>query len=1074
VTIDQLLKKWLGQEGGAERANYQMFLTELTLALGLPTPEPKGQGLGEYQFEAPVKSQAVLGTKGTGRIDLYKRDCFILEAKQSQLKEGEAAPPDPAGPPPEPLKDLFGNIVGFQEPKGKAPPRYDRLMADARVQAERYALALPDEHRTPPFLIVADIGRTFELYFDWAGNGRGYGPFPDERHYRVRLEDLASADKIAPLDLTAANTLRAIWTTPAEIDPRLKAAAVTRDIAELLSKVAAQLEKEERDRNPGAVEIALGIEATSLFLMRMLFCMFAEDVELLPKDSFKRFLADAKGRSELFWRDGLTNLWSRMNSPDETNRFWSQGDAIVRYFNGNLFANTRIYDLPPEHKEYLLIAAGKDWRAVEPAIFGTLLEQVLTAADRSRLGAHYTPRAYVERLVQATIMDVLTPEWVAVRDAARAKADAGDTAAAIADACAFHRRLNDLRVLDPACGTGNFLYVAMEQLLRLEGEVRQFVVGLGGTLAPAVLPNQFLGLELNPRAAVIAELVLWIGWLRYRLANTPEAIVDPVLPPLANINGGTHGGYDAVLVRTLTGEPDTQKPRRPEWPEADYIVGNPPFIGKGSIIREALGNEYVEALWRANTEVPKSADFVMHWWDRSASILTAPGTRLKRFGLVTTNSITQVFNRRVTDRYLNPENARCANLVLAIADHPWRAATEDTAAVRIAMTVAEVGSSEGRLLRITHESGIGTDEPQIETAEVIGPISSRLRPNDDLPEPVPLLANRGLSNTGMLLAGSGFKVDHITAQELSRDDGAEKIVRPYVSGGEILGRPRGRFVIDLHGLDEKGARQSFPRAYDHLLRKVHPVRATNNDPQRKSKWWLFGRANTSLRAQIDALDHYIGTTETAKHRVFQLIPTSVVPDHMVITIGLGVFGFGVLSSTVHVEWSLEFGGTLEDRPRYNKSVCFDPFPFPVASDKIKAQVEELAAELDETRRKVLSENPRLTMTLLYNLVEEVRSGAPISPDRDREVVRARARIVAKLHKDLDQAVADAYGWGDEWRRAPLPPGEIVARLVRLNAERAAEEAQGHFRWLRPDYQVPRFAPAAAKTKPFKPPAPKPT
>jgi hypothetical protein len=570
VRLDDLLKKWLGREGGAERANYQMFLTELCHALDLPAPDPKGSGLGEYQFEAPVKSEAALGTKGTGRIDLYKRDCFILEAKQSQVKPGEALPSDPPPPPPEPVYDLFGNPVGFEAPKGKAPPRYDRLMADARIQAERYALALPSDHRAPPFLIVCDIGRSFELYFDWSGNGRGYGFFPDQQNYRVALDDLSSERKIPGLQRTALETLRALWLDPAGIDPRLRAAEVTRDIAVRLSRVAAQLEKDQRDARPGDAEIALGIEATSLFLMRVLFCMFAEDVELLPKDSFKRFLSDAKERSAQFWRSGLSDLWSRMNDPAEANRYWSFGDAVVRYFNGNLFAAARVYDLEPEFKGELFVAANKDWRSVEPAIFGTLLEQVLTAKDRAKLGAHYTPRAYVERLVNATIMDVLRPEWEAVREQVRdlenpprngeepvvggsvmpAKAGiSGRMGAAPGPALTpaevpafagttdplallrgFHERLTALRILDPACGTGNFLYVAMEQLLRLESEAIQLAAELGGKLEPQVHPNQFLGLELNPRAAVIAELVLWIGWLRHRSPTIPHRSASPCCP----------------------------------------------------------------------------------------------------------------------------------------------------------------------------------------------------------------------------------------------------------------------------------------------------------------------------------------------------------------------------------------------------------------------------------------------------------------------------------------------------------------------------------------------------------------
>jgi hypothetical protein len=1062
VTIDQLLEKWLGTEGGAERANYQMFLTELCQALELPAPDPKGSGLGDYQFEAPVKSEAALGKKGTGRIDLYKRAHFILEAKQSQVKPGEAQPEDAPEPPPQPIYDLFGNPVGYEAPK-RGAPRYDRLMADARLQAERYALALPSEHEAPPFLIVADIGRSFELYFDWSGNGRGYGFFPNQQSYRIGLEDLASDAEIQPLKKTARDVLRAIWTAPGSIDPRLRSAEVTRDIAVRLSNVAAQLEKDQRAahklRNEG--ELSLGIEATSLFLMRLLFCMFAEDVELLPKKSFQRFLEDAKDRSPQFWKTGLSDLWSRMNSPDEANRYWSFGDAIVRYFNGNLFANAQVYDLPPEHKGELLIAASKDWRSVEPAIFGTLLEQVLIEVERAKLGAHYTPRAYVERLVNAVVMDVIRPEWEEARKQARARFETGERDLALASIRVFHERLIALKILDPACGTGNFLYVAMEQLLRLEGEAIQLAAEFGSIIAPAVHPNQFLGLELNPRAAVIAELVLWIGWLRHRLANYPDSIGEPVLPPLSNINEGTHGGFDAVLVRTPTGEPEIGNPRRPEWPEADFILGNPPFIGgKGSGIRTTLGSEYAEALWKANPRVPASADFVMQWWDRAADILTRPGTQLKRFGFVTTNSITQVFSRKVIEGWLSRSHGsgedRCLSLILAIPDHPWTRAGPDAAAVRIAMTVAEAGEHDGCLIEITGEHKLDTDEPQLEERTTFGRINADLTVGTDVTKLVPLKANEGLSCNGMMLAGQGFKVDRKTAERLIREDGeaAETVVRPYVGGGELLQRPRERFAIDFFGLTEAEARQRFPAAYQHLLETVKPERDKNRDEAMRQKWWLFGRTRGELRSANTGLSNYIVTTETSKHRVFQFISTDVVPDHMVIAIGSDdAFHLGVLSSSIHMEWALRVGGWLGfgNDNRYNKSKVFDPFPFPHAASEQRAPISAIAKELNSTRRLVLKENEKLTMTGLYNLVEAVRSGA-LSPDHEAQATRARARIVAKLHEDLDAAVAEAYGW--EW---PLTPGEIVARLVALNHERAAEEKAGTVRWLRPDYQMPRFA-----------------
>lgn len=1089
MTLEQLIARWTGTEGGAERANYQMFLSELTQALDLPSPEPKGAGLGSYEFEAPVKSEAALGRKGTGRIDLYKRDCFILEAKQSQLKPGEQAPAEPAMPAPEPLRDLFGNVIGYDAP-AKLAPRYDRLMSDARLQAERYALALPGAHKAPPFLIVADIGRAFELYFDWAGNGRGYAPFPDERHYRIALTDLANDTPLAGVERSPADVLRAVWTDPASIDPRVRAAAVTRDIAKRLSRVAEQLEKDERDRHPGKVEIALGIEATSLFLMRMLFCMFAEDVELLPTDSFKSFLEEAQKKSVHFWRNGLRDLWSRMNDPHEVNRYWPYGDAIIRYFNGNLFSGTQIYDLPDEFKQELLVAARKDWRKVEPAIFGTLLEQVLTATDRAKLGAHYTPRAYVERLVEATIMEVLRPEWEAALGRARTLADAGDSAGAIDEARSFQRRLGEIRVLDPACGTGNFLYVAMEQLLRLEGEVRQFLLALGDAAPPIVQPNQFLGLELNPRAAVIAELVLWIGWLRYRLANTPEAIGEPVLPTLTNINMGRHGGYDAVLVRTDTGEPDVANPRRPEWPPADFIIGNPPFIG-AKLFRERLGGDYAEALWAANPRVPKSADFVMHWWDRAADILTRPGTSLRRFGFVTTNSITQVFSRRVIEGWLAspvPDDAEVAtgvsseggsdaspssspvppapagagrlHLVLAVPDHPWTRVTKDAAAVRIAMTVAQAGAGTGKLVRITGERALATDAPELDEAAHYGSVNADLSVGTDVTRAVPLKANEGLSSPGVKLHGAGFIVTPAEAKALGLGlrPGLEAHIREYRNGRDLLQRPRNVMVIDLFGLNEFELMERYPEVYQHILTKVRGDREkqvekspTNDAKAYLKNWWLFGKPRTELRPALDSLARYIVTPITAKQRIFLFMAGTVLPDDALIVLASeSAMVLGVLSSDVHLNWFSTRSGTLEDRGRYNNSLVFDPFPFPDATTAQAEAIGAIAERLDATRRAALAEDDRLTMTGLYNLVAAVRAGTLAAAD-EAKAVRARARIVAKLHDDLDAAVAAAYGW--EW---PLAPAEIVARLVALNAARAAEEAAGHVRWLRPDYQVPRF------------------
>jgi len=238
-----------------------------------------------------------------------------------------------------------------------------------------------------------------------------------------------------------------------------------------------------------------------------------------------------------------------MGDPTETDRFSSTVRATVRYFNGNLLYGAKVYELDPLVIDTLKVAANTEWNRVEPAIFGRLLEHALVPSERGKLGAHFTPKPFVERLVDATMMDVLRPEWLAVEARARAFADAGDQAAGRAELEVFHAWLTEIRVLDPACGTGNFLYVSMERLMVLEGEVVELIVELGGEARLKVGPQQFLGIELNPRAAVIAELVLWIGWLRRRIENDPHPIEDPVLHPIKAINDDDHGGRDAILMR---------------------------------------------------------------------------------------------------------------------------------------------------------------------------------------------------------------------------------------------------------------------------------------------------------------------------------------------------------------------------------------------------------------------------------------------------------------------------------------------------------------------------------------------
>ena len=527
--VAAFVAKWQNTPGGAERANYQLFLGGLCHVLGLEEPEAGQRGvLGRYQFEGPVAGGSERGNKGF--VDMYRKGSFVLEAKQSQIPEAQRNQPE-----------LFDPAV--TAPGATSGAKYDDMMRKALRQARTYAVNLPAEHPWPPFIIVCDVGRAFELYFDWSGNGRGYDFFPDRQGYRITLDRLVEAE--------VQELFRDIWSKPKARDPRLRAAEVTRNVASKLAHVSRYLEEGLRIKlsaSSSDYERSVAVEETSLFLMRILFCMFAEDIGLLPANSFRDFLADAV-KDERHFENGLRDLWTKMADGAIQPRYSWVVKEDVRYFNGGLFENTKTFKLGSSLIEELLEAANAQWARVEPAIFGTLLEQALSSAQRAQLGAHYTPRPYVERLVRATIMDVLEAEWEAVQGKVEAATEAGQGEAALAAATIFHDRLCALRILDPACGTGNFLYIAMELLLRLEADVLVLIEQLGGKVPPRVGPQQFFGLELNPRAAVIAELVLWIGWLRWRTQNDPESVPEPVL---RKTDTRTSGGMVAMTLSLVT------------------------------------------------------------------------------------------------------------------------------------------------------------------------------------------------------------------------------------------------------------------------------------------------------------------------------------------------------------------------------------------------------------------------------------------------------------------------------------------------------------------------------------------
>lgn len=1066
------------QSSAAERANYALFLSELCDYLDLPRPDPSqaDEDANSYVIDKAVYFQNLDGSSTTNYIDLYKRNCFVLEAKQGS----------------NPLSNSATSLASAKEPRRmkrgtavRGTHGWDEAMLAARGQAEQYAKALPVSEGWPPFLVVVDVGHSIELYADFSLTGKAYLPFPDPRTFRILHEQLEQGE--------IKDRLRAVWLDPLSLDPSRETAKVTREVAGKLAVLARNLELHHRPKQ------------VAEFLTRCIFTSFAEDVKLLPERSWLNLLESL--------RDDVGNfppmaeaLWQTMNEGG----FSPILRAHILKFNGGLFESTKALPLSRDQLGLLIEAADSRWRDVEPAIFGTLLERALDADERHALGAHYTPRAYVERLVIPTLVEPLRDDWRSSQAVITEQVNAGDREAAIETARAFHRQLCSTRVLDPACGSGNFLYVSLEHMKRLEGEILETLHALGDTQQSlehtglTVDPHQLLGLELNPRAAVVADLVLWIGYLQWHFRTRGDA--QPPIPVISNFHniveadalltwkkrvplldkqGNAVTLWDGVTTKKhpTTGQdiPDEDARtvvyeyidvKQAKWPEADFIVGNPPFIG-GKDIRSELGDGYVNALRKAYDLVPDSADFVMYWWQRAAELSRAG--KIRRFGFITTNSLPQVFNRKVVAQNLTAtSDAKLAplSLIFAIPDHPWlksalsdgQVAT-DHAAVRIAMTVGERGEHLGHLYRVKSEGDTSAEGTDVELSEETGRIFADLQIGADVTSAKPLEANEGISSRGVSLHGAGFIItpEQASALGLGRIPGLESHIRPYLNGRDLTGSSRSVLVIDLFGLSSEQVKKRFPEVYQWVYDRLKAeregkVNQTLDSRQYAEKWWLFGKVRSELRNALNGLKRYISTVETAKHRIFVFLDSSTLPDNMLVNIASAdAFHFGVLSSKIHVRWALAAGGTLEDRPRYNKTMCFDPFPFPDASEVQKQIIREIAERLDAHRKRQHQLHPTLTLTEMYNVLEKLRSNEDLTAEDLATYEIGLIEILRQIHDELDEAVFAAYGWSPN-----LSTEQILSNLVALNAERRTEEASGVVRWLRPEFQAPN-APAIQQT-----------
>jgi hypothetical protein len=758
--------------------------------------------------------------------------------------------------------------------ENKAP---GKNLDTALKQLLTYSLALSN----PPILVVSDR-LSIRIHTQFTGH-------PSATH-TVTIDEMDQPDKLA--------LLRRIWTAPESFKPR----QTNRDITEAAARSFAALAEGLRQRGATAGEATASQQQranqVAHFLTQCLFCFFAEDVGLLPGRMFERLLGNKQATPERLGQ-GLTQLFGAMRDGG------LYGVDDIPWFNGGLFQTIAVPPLSAPDLAELRRAADLDWSAIDVSIFGTLFERGLDPAKRSQLGAHYTDPATIERLIGPVIRRPLLQKWELVAQQIRALAakitKKGDKhyRAAHALFVTWLDELKNYRALDPACGSGNFLYLALKCLKDVEhhSHLQATELGLDREADLVTGVHNVLGLELNEYAAELARVTVWIGELQWRLAHGYEFKTNPVLDTLEHIEC-----RDALL---------TEGGGEAAWPAADVVVGNPPFLGQRFQIKE-LGDNYVRTLRNTyDTHVTGNVDLVCYWFVKSLQHILHG--RCTRVGLVATNSIRGGANQRVLR-----DAVQHSKIFDAWSDLPWINAG---AAVRVSLVCFG-----------QHTGAIRLDDAEVDAIHADLTARTGSNANADLTAARKLLACEKTAFAGFQMNGS-FNVPHDVAADWLRKPNANGkssalILRPYANARDITQRSREEWVIDFTGFEESEAMQ-FELPFEHVLRHVKPERATKREPYLLAKYWLHKRSSPELRNAIAALDRFIATPMVAKHRLFVWLPRVRIPENAAITIARADdTTFGILHSRFHELWALRMGTSLEDRPRYTPTTCFETFPFP--------------------------------------------------------------------------------------------------------------------------------------------------
>lgn len=693
------------------------------------------------------------------------------------------------------------------------------------------------------------------------------------------------------------------------------------------------------------------------FILQCVLAMFAEDRQLLPRDMFISCVQDCMNGASSY--DVLGGLFREMNQPGITPAGRYQG---VDYFNGGLFSQIHAIELTREELNFLDVSARENWSKVRPAIFGNLFEGTVDKKERHARGIHYTSEVDIMKIVRPTI--------------SRYWEERIETANTVKELSSLQIELQSYRVLDPACGSGNFLYLAYQELKEVEKMLLQKIQSLSKSQDKQmqmglVTPLQFYGMDTNPFAVELARVTLMIA---RKIAIDNLQLTEPALP-----------------LDTLDKNIVCQDALFTEWPKADAIIGNPPFLG-GKKLRIELGDEYAEKLYKAFPDVKGQPDFCVFWFRKAADLLDNKG----RGGLVGTNSIAQVSGRKASLDYIVSKGGIIHD---AISTQEW----SGDAAVHVSIANWTKKKQKQNFL---------------DSVEVPF-ITSSLKSEISVTNAVKLQANKNLSFESCGLRGKGFIISEEEAQEwIKLNSKNQDVLKPMIDGkGLIYPFEKLDWVIDFNNMSIEEASQ-YIQPFNRVIERVKPEREKNNRASRKNKWWKFGEYAPKMRNALIELKYYFAVPKVSKYVTFIPVDISILPCEANMVIASDDFYIlGILTSNLHRVWVKAQSSTLEDRTRYTNTTCFETFPFPQTADiKIVEKIRTKAEELHQYRTQQM-ETKQWGITTLYN-----------------KFFNEPSSKLYQLHQQLDNLVMDAYKF--------KPEDDILEKLLRLNQELAEKEKQG--------------------------------